>query len=202
MERKTTTTEEKPADKNRQRPQKTAYERMVDLLSRRDHSTKELTEKLRKAEHSPEEIEAALAFARERKWLPDEKVLAARETARLARAGKSPAQISVWLRKKGLPTSGFEIDPEEAVSEDESAYKTAMKSWARLVRTAARDVEKAKKAGKARRGWSNDPEGASASAASLQESLGNRVVRLLISRGFSGSTARKVFTRLLAENPL
>ena len=202
MERKTTTIEEKPAEKNRHRPQKTAYERMVDLLSRRDHSAKELTEKLRKAEHTPEEIEKAIAFARERKWLPDEKVLASRESARLARAGKSPAQISVWVKKIGLPTSGFEIDPEEAVSEDESAYKTAMKSWARLVRTAERDVERAKMSGNGRRSWSNDPDGVSASAANLQESLKNRVIHLLVRRGFSGSTARKVFTRLLAENPL
>lgn len=208
MEPRTTTKteEESPettkAGKSRRGPAKTAYERMVDLLSRRDHSTHELTQKLRKAEHSPEEIEAALEFARVRKWLPDESVIAARESTRLARAGKSPAQISTWLRRKGLPTSGFEVDPDEAVSEDESAYKTAMKSWARLVRTAERDVEKSKKSGKARRGWSNDPDGVDAAAASLQESLKNRVVRLLISRGFSGSTARKVFTRLLAENPL
>ncbi len=205
MERRTTTTnesnEEKAAGKPRRSP-KTAYERMVDLLSRRDHSAAELTQKLGKAEHTAEEIEPVLTFARERKWLPDESVLAARETARLSRAGKSPAQISAWLKKKGLPTSGFEVDPDEAVSEDESAYKTALKSWARLVRTAERDVEKSKKAGKARRGWSNDPDGSLASAASLQESLKNRVFRLLVSRGFSGSTARKVFTRLLAENPL
>lgn len=202
MERKTTTTEDKTTEKSRRGPPKTAYQRMVDLLSRRDHSTRELTQKLRKAEHTPEEIEEALAFARDRKWLPDESVIAARETARMARAGKSPAQISVWLKKKGLPTSGFEVDPDEAISEDDSAYKTAMKSWARLVRTAERDVVKAKKAGKSRRGWSNDPDGASAEAAGLQESLKNRVIRLLVSRGFSGSTARKVFTRLLAENPL
>lgn len=174
----------------------TAYDRMVVLLSRRDHSAQELTEKLKKAEHTPEEIEEALEFARTRNWLPDETVLATREAGRLARAGKSPQQINAWLKKKGLPTKGFVIEENE----EESAYKTAMKSWSRLVRTAERDVakaEKAKIAGKKRSSW-----GGPASGANLADTLKTRVTRLLITRGFSSTTARMVFTRLLEENPL
>lgn len=172
---------------------------MVDLLSRRDHSQMELTAKLKKAGHPLAEIDDALATAKKHRWLPDETVLAAREAGRLARAGKSPAQISVWLRKKGLPTKGFAIEENE----DESAYKTAMKSWSRLVRTAARDVEKAQKQATTSksRSW-----GASTAdefpAPALKIHLKTRVVRLLISRGFSTSTAQKVFSRLLSENPL
>lgn len=177
-----------------------AYDRMVMLLSRRDHSERELIEKLKKAEHSPEEIADAITFAKEKNWLPDEAVLAARESTRLARAGKSPSQINTWLRKKGLPTKGFEIPEEDVVNEEESAYKTAVKSWSRLVRTAERDVEKAAKkkaAGVKRSQW-----GGPASGQGLEETLKSRVTRLLMSRGFSSTTARMVFNRLLTENPL
>jgi regulatory protein len=184
------------------RPKSTmkAYDRMVMLLSRRDHSERELVEKLKKAEHPLEEIEAAIEFAKEKNWLPDESVLAVRESTRLARAGKSPSQITAWLRKKGLPTKGLEIPEEDKVNEEESAYKTAIKSWSRLVRTAERDVEKAAKkkaAGGKRSSW-----GGPASGLGLEETLKSRVTRLLMSRGFTSTTARMVFNRLLSENPL
>lgn len=188
-----------PTTNNRTRTPVTAYQRMVKLLSRRDHSEKELTEKLQKAEHSPEEIAEALEVARSKKWLPDETVLAARESARLALAGKSPSQITMWLKKKGLPTKGFVIAEDDQVNEEESAYKTASKSWARLVRTAERDVEKAAKkkaAGEKRSQWG------SGRVSGLEETLKLRVTRLLLSRGFSSTTARMVFNRLLSENPL
>ena len=175
---------------------RTAYDRMVDLLSRRDHSILELKTKLKKAGHLPEEIESALETAHLHKWLPDETVLATREAGRLARAGKSPSQINSWLKKKGLPTKGIIIEEDE----DESAYKAAMKSWSRLVSTAVRDVEKAAKkkaSGAKRSSW-----GYSAGSGTVEGSLKTRLMRLLISRGFSSSTAQKVFSRLLSENPL
>ena len=186
----------RPEKKKKTRAPMSAYDRMVVMLSRRDHSAAELTTKLKKAEHTPEEIEEALEFARTRGWLPDESVIATREAGRLARAGKSPQQINAWLKKKGLPTKGFVIEE----SEEESAYKTATKAWSRLVRTAERDVakaEKAKIAGKKRSSW-----GGPASGAGLESTLKTRVTRLLITRGFSSTTARMVFTRLLEENPL
>lgn len=181
---------------------------MVTLLSRRDHSTAELRTKLKNADHSEQEIEETLEFARSRNWLPDESVLAAREFTRLARAGKSPSQISAWLKKKGLPTKGFTIDEADIVDEEESAYQTASKAWARLRRSAQRDTEKAAKrklAGKKKSTWRSFGGGFGGSSnpdRALEESLKLRVSRLLQSRGFSGATARSVFTRLLDENPL
>lgn len=185
-----------------------AYDRLVQMLSRRDHSEREIRNKLAKAQHSPEEIDAALETARSRKWLPDESVLATREAGRLARIGKSPQQIKSWLSKKGLPTSG--IAAELAENESESAYKTAAKVWSKQLRMAHRQLEKdAKKAlqkvgNKASRRSSynedgSDPDGGTSQ---LEYLVRNRVQRLLISRGFSSSTARAVYARLLRENPL
>lgn len=185
-----------PTNGNREPIEGSAYDRMVDLLSRRDHSSIELAAKLKKAGHTQEEIETALETAGMHKWLPDEMVLATREAGRMARAGKSPSQISACLRKKGLPTKGLVIEE----TEEESAYKTAMKSWSRLVRTAGRDVEKAAK--KATSGARKGSWGRFQSDKGVKGMLENRVLRLLISRGFSSSTAQKVFSRLLSENPL
>lgn len=186
---KTTSDSSDGGAKPRRKSTITAYDRMVMLLSRRDHSAHELAAKLRKAEHSDEEIQEALDFARTRNWLPDDMTLAGREAARLARAGKSPFQIQIWLKKKGLPTRGF-TKPEGAeddTSEEDSAYKTASKAWGRLVRAAERDVEKEQAKNRTR---------------GVEESLKLRVSRLLVTRGFSSSVARAVFTRLLSENPL
>jgi len=203
-------TKRKPPEQTTTRTKKpvSAYERMVTLLSRRDHSTAELRAKLKKADHSEEEIEETLEFARSKNWLPDESVLAAREFTRLARAGKSPSQIASWLKKKGLPTKGFTIDEADFIDEEESAYKTASKAWARLCRTAQRDTEKAAKrklSGKKKSSWGGFGGGFGSSSnpqRALEESLKLRVSRLLQSRGFSSVTARSVFTRLLNENPL
>lgn len=185
-----------------------AYDRLIQLLSRRDHSERELRTKLARAEHSEEEISAAVEVARNRKWLPDESVLATREAGRLARIGKSPQQIRSWLIKKGLPTSG--LAAEFAENEAESAYKTAAKVWSKQLRMAQRQLEKdakkaLQKAGNkaARRSIYNedgsDPDGGTMQ---LEYLVKNRVQRLLISRGFSSSTARAVYARLLRENPL
>jgi regulatory protein len=209
----TTSVEEQARGENAARPGRSrslisAYDRLIQLLSRRDHSERELRTKLSSAEHSKEEIDAAIEVARSRKWLPDESVLATREAARLARIGKSPQQIRSWLNKKGLPTGG--IAAELAENEAESAYKTAVKVWSKQLRMAERQLEKdAKKALQragnkaARRSTYNedgsDPNGGTSQ---LEYLVKNRVQRLLISRGFSSSTARSVYARLLRENPL
>lgn len=161
---------------------------MVDYLARRDHSERELRDKLTKAGHADQEIEAALAEARERKWLPDEATLALREADRLARQGKSPQQIRIWLGRKGLPISGLQSLLTE--NEEQSAYKTALKAWAQQRRMAERQLAKLVKL-EVRDGPPN-----------LERLLRDRMQRLLISRGFSGTTARAVFARLLEENPL
>lgn len=168
------------------RPGMSAYDRLVQMLARRDHSELEIRTKLARAQHTAEEIDSTLEMARSRKWLADETVLATREASRLALAGKSPQQIRSWLNKKGLPTEG--LGAALAENEAESAYKTAAKAWAQQVRMAARQLEK--------------QDSNRARPAQLEYLLRQRVQRLLLSRGFSSSTARSVYARLLEENPL
>ncbi len=157
-----------------------AFDRLLLLISKRDHSRKELREKLSRAEHTTAEINTALAEAEDLRWLPAEDELARREAARLSRSGKSIPQIRQWLLKKGLPTSAAAYDETDDTA---AATKVAEKSWPRLLRTAKKDCTK-------------DPRRTAESAMRL------RVVRLLLGRGFSSQTAQAVYARLLKENPL
>lgn len=174
------------SDPSRSRPRSklSAIDRLVKLLAKRDHSRLELKEKLQKAEHSQDEILEALAFAEDRKWLKDDAELAARESARLSRAGKSRRQIEVWLKKKGLPLQRIQGPDDDFAGEElEAALKVTEKTWARLVRSAEKDHKKEPRRSK-------------------ESYLKLRVSRLLMGRGFGTSTAQAVYARLLRENPL
>lgn len=84
----------------------TAHNKMLDLLARRDHSEKELRTKLQK--HFDEaQIEKAIEFAKDKKWIPDDEssanLLAERAAAGLHRKKKGILYINHFLGKKGLP---------------------------------------------------------------------------------------------------
>ncbi|MBX2988523.1 MAG: regulatory protein RecX [Bdellovibrionaceae bacterium] len=95
----------------------------MDLLARRDHSEKELLEKL--ADRFPrEEILEAVQFARDNRWMPDEKDLSLRVADSLHRRSKGIRSINQKLKEKGLPTvSG---DPEVEL---EKALRLAQTKW-------------------------------------------------------------------------
>lgn len=85
----------------------------MDYLARRDHSEKELIEKL--SNHFEwEEIEPAIAEMKERGWLLPPEELAQKVTESLHRKNKGHLYIQHFLRKKGLP--GTEKDPERELS--------------------------------------------------------------------------------------
>lgn len=94
----------------------TARKKMMDTLARRDHSEKELRQKLQRFELSAEDIETALAFCKEKGWIPDtpEDVqdLTEKTAASLERKGKGILYINEKLREKGLPQ-------KKSVEEDE-----------------------------------------------------------------------------------
>lgn len=181
-------------------PPKSARERAMDLIARRDHSERELVQKLTRAQHAAEEIDATLAELRERGWLPDPKILAEREADRLRRRGKSEAQIQAWLIKKGLPAA-----QRQSEAELETGLRTLRSSWPKLVRQAQRDLDRAS-AGLAKRRSRDrhhaDLEEFDEDLLNLQAALKQRCLKWMAGRGFSGATARAVFTRLLEENPL
>lgn len=85
---------------------------MMGLLARRDHSEKELREKLKKRDFEVEQIEKALAYAHERNWLGDSARLAQTLAHALHRRGKGIKSINSELAKKGLPRVAADKDLE------------------------------------------------------------------------------------------
>lgn len=93
------------------RTTKSAFDRLVGYLSRRDHTIRELRQKLSKY-HEPSEIIAALEKADEIKILPDHKKMSLQLAQQLLRKGRGQRYISAYLKKKGLPLSLPDEDEE------------------------------------------------------------------------------------------
>lgn len=79
-----------------------AKNKVLEYLARRDHSEKELREKLGR-KFSTEEIDEAIESARKSNLLVDPSVLAKRVAEQMARKKKSHTYIQKFLAKKGLP---------------------------------------------------------------------------------------------------
>lgn len=93
----------RPSRRSPQYIPRTATNTVMDLISRREHSEKELKQKLKKREFSNEEIEKALLKAKDHAWLgkPDE--VASRFANQLHRKNKGIHFINKTLNEKGLP---------------------------------------------------------------------------------------------------
>lgn len=107
----------------------TARNKMMDYIARRDHSEKELRQKLRRAKYSPEEIEKAIEYGKSRKWIPDSEDLEANLSNRMAeglhRKKKGILFINSYLSEKGLPEvqSNSEQELEKALNLVENKYR-------------------------------------------------------------------------------
>ncbi len=81
----------------------------MNLLSRRDHSAKELKTKLARR-YEPAEIAEALEYVTTHRWLKEEGELAEQVAGSLHRKHKGILFINNYLQKKGLPT--VDVDDE------------------------------------------------------------------------------------------
>lgn len=80
-----------------------AYRALVRLLYRRDHSEKELQQKLSQR-YTAEAIQSALAKAHEHRYIKPAEELAHQVSEHLHRKGKGLRKIHFELQKRGLPT--------------------------------------------------------------------------------------------------
>lgn len=96
--------------------------KIADYLSRRDHSVKEIQEKLaQKKIYDPLDIEVALERAQKMKWFLPAEELAEKVYHSLARKNKSFHFVQNYLIQKGLPQIDFQEDLEL------SAIKTVLR---------------------------------------------------------------------------
>lgn len=92
--------------------------KIADYLARRDHSVKEVKEKLaQKKIYDPKEIDEAIQKAISQKWFLPEEELAEKVAKNLSNKRKSYFFTLNYLKKKGLPrvefTEEFEINAIE-----------------------------------------------------------------------------------------
>jgi regulatory protein len=88
-----------------------AYNKIIDLLSRRDHSEKELRQKLRRR-FPQEEIDAALSRVKNLGFLPNPQQYAERFANSASQKNKGALWIKNKLRERGLPEVALSPDIE------------------------------------------------------------------------------------------
>jgi regulatory protein len=141
---------------------RTARNKMMNLLARRDHSEAEIKKKL-KGEFSADEIAVAIQYGRDHGWLPNseegEQRLANQFASHLHRRKKGILYINKALQTKGLPEiqSDSSMELEKALELVKNKYKI-------------------------HEGMSREEK----------QKLKGKVGRLLLSRGFEMSIVRKV----------
>ncbi len=84
----------------------------MDFLARRNHSEKELRQKLLR-KHEESEVERALEYCREHNWLAKPEVLSEQTMNALHRRKKGFLFIQRYLRQKGLPVPPRDLEIEE-----------------------------------------------------------------------------------------
>ena len=83
-------------------PERTAYVDALQLLGRRELSVRQLRERLRDRDHSPEDVERAVALLLENRALDDARVAAAYVRTALAVKGRGRLRIRRELHAMGI----------------------------------------------------------------------------------------------------
>ncbi|MFV2071975.1 MAG: regulatory protein RecX [Thermoanaerobaculales bacterium] len=105
--------------------ERSAYQKALDLLSRRDHFRRELEIKLQRKGYSGSEIEGALDRCRELRLLDDEKVAERFVEVRATSRGWGPRRIAAELERRGVEPALAERMAKLSPDMVESALSTA-----------------------------------------------------------------------------
>jgi len=108
-------------------PPRDAYQTALDLLSRRDHFWRELSDKLRRKDFPADEIEAAIARCQDLGLVDDERVGERFVEVRAATRGWGPNRLAAELQKRGVPRNDAERLATVSSELGEEAIRTALK---------------------------------------------------------------------------
>ena len=101
-----------------------AFSYLVDVLSRRDHSTKEIRDKLKGQGFSPSSIESAVDKAQQSRYLDDARFASYFVDERVRR-GWGRIKIDQELRRKGVDPAEIPGYPEEYFDEQSDVERAA-----------------------------------------------------------------------------
>lgn len=91
----------RPDNKDASKPRRSAYDKALGLLARREHSRQELAAKLGRQGYAPEEAVAAIDRLKEQRYQDDERFGEALLRSRIAQ-GYGPMRLRVELKSHGL----------------------------------------------------------------------------------------------------
>jgi regulatory protein len=152
-------------------PKRDAYQTALDLLSRRDHFQRELSDKLRHRDFPADQIEAAVARCEDLGLVNDERVAERFVEVRAATRGWGPNRLAAELQKRGVPRDDAERMATVSPELGEEAIRTAL----RKLEARAPD------------GWWQDSQRRA------------RMISSLIARGFSADVAIPAVTEMAAS---
>jgi regulatory protein len=98
-------------ERDRRRPRRSARDKIVDYLARRDHSELELERTLSR-DYPAEDVSDAIEFARQNGWLKAPEELARQVAEQLHRKNKGTRYIQQFLHSRGLPRVARDVDDE------------------------------------------------------------------------------------------
>jgi regulatory protein len=104
-----------------------AYQTALDLLSRRDHFRRELSDKLRHRDFPADQIEAAIARCKDLGLVNDERVAERFVEVRAATRGWGPNRLAAELQKRGVPRNDAERMARVSSELGEEALRTALR---------------------------------------------------------------------------
>lgn len=147
-------------------------EKTIDYLSRRDHSSKELRDKLNKKKFDKDLIEKCIEWVAERGYMRPPQELSQTLSQQLSQRGKGRLYILQYLKERGLP-------PPESLDQ-EMELQNALE-------LAQRELKQK---------HCNDPS----SATRLDRATREKIGRKLMSRGFPLDIVRKVIYEKLTSD--
>ncbi len=108
-------------------PKRDAYQTALDLLSRRDHFQRELSEKLRHRDFPADQIEAAITRCQDLGLVDDDRVGERFVEVRAATRGWGPNRLAAELQKRGVPRHDAERMATVSSELGEEALRTALR---------------------------------------------------------------------------
>jgi regulatory protein len=151
--------------------------RVMDLIAKRDHSEKELRQKLSRVKkwdnkkerlYTDEEIASVISWARDNRWLQEGSYLSERWADTLNKRKKGIKYINAYLNQKGLPA----VSKNQEVEVDKALNLLRKKIQNKAFQKAIEDAGK------------------------MNQEIRLKLTRFLISRGFDQETIRSAFKQL------
>ena len=120
-----------------------AYDKAISILALREHSSKELKDKLLAKGYKEEDIDSALKTLKEEGYLSDERYAECFVRFALRKRAEGKSLVMMRLQEKGI-TKTLASDSVNAAWENEEYFPTLQKEWSKLYKKYGEEKAEAK----------------------------------------------------------